>query len=292
MLHNLIHRVMLTLAPDGAGGGSAEGGTPAPANAEETLTDAFKSDASKSAAGADGKKPAVKPDTGETAAGGTQSGSGEAKLAAWTEQLPPEMRTNADTAAKLAKFNKVGDMAKAFLELEGKLASGGVPGTDAKPEEVAAFWEKAGRPKTADGYAFARDTENEGAAFAQAAFKANLTSAQAEALFKNLNEAGAKKLQALENDNSHRVKETAAALAAEFGSKYQAKMEMLKRGFAAAGPNVGSLISQAGLAGNPEILKAFIAFGEMTAESGASRGSTAGDPMKSIMEGGTFEYKE
>jgi hypothetical protein len=282
---NLINGVT-RMAPDGTGaGGSADNGGRQAGNAEEQLTDAFKSDA-----GAGNGGPAAEPEKGDKDAGKTQDGG--LKLAAWTEQLPPEMRNNADTAAKLAKFNKVGDMAKAFLELEGKAASGGMPGKDASPEEAASFWEKAGRPKTADGYAFAGDKENEGSAFAQAAFSANLTAAQAEALFKNLNEFGAKKLEVFEREKNSRIKETAAALAAEFGSKYQQKMEFLKRGLAAAGPNVGNLIGQAGLAGNPEIVKAFIAFGEMTAESGASRGGAAGDPMKSIMEGGTFEYKE
>ena len=270
ILQNLISRVKLMFAPDnGAGGGSAEGGTPAPANAEDQLAGAFSS-----AAGADGAKPDAKPNKGDKAAGGTDTGSGDAKLAAWTEQLPPEIRGNPDTAAKLAKYQKVGDMAKAFLDLQAQVDG-----------------EKAGRPKTADEYSFAKNKENEGAAFADAAFKANLTAAQADAMFKSLNEFGAARLAAAQNAQTVQVKETAAALAAEYGSKYEQKMELLTRGLIAAGPNVGRLLSQAGLAGNPEIVKAFISFGEMTAESGAARGGGAGEPIKSVMEGGSFEFK-
>jgi hypothetical protein len=285
MTRNLINGGMLMLAPDGAGSGSAEGGKPAPANAEDSLNNAFTGDA-----GADGKKPADKPASGNTDAGGKKT-EGEAKLAAWCEQLPPEMRGNPDAAAKLAKFQKVGDMAKAFLELEGKAASGGVPGKDATPEETASYWEKAGRPKTADGYSFSKDKENEGSAFADAAFKVNLTAAQADALFANLNTLGAARLEAARQAQAGQMKETAAALNAEYGSKYQEKMELLARGLAAAGPNVGKLLSQAGLAGNPEIIKAFIAFGGMTAESGAARGGGAGESLKSVMEGGSFDFK-
>jgi hypothetical protein len=274
-------------AADNAAVGSAEGGMPAPANAEDSLASAFGG-----AAGADGNKPADKPATGEAAAGGKQPGSGKIELATWCEQLPPEMRTNPDFAAKLAKFGKVGDMAKAFLELEGKAATGGVPGKDATPEEAAAFWEKAGRPKTADGYSFAKDKERDGAAFAEAAFRANLTAAQADAMFKNLNEAGAARMNAVMQEQARQMKDAANALNAEYGSKYAEKMELLTRGLAAAGPNVGNIIRQAGLAGNPEIIKAFIAFGEMTAESGASRGKGAGASLKSVQDGGTFEFKD
>jgi len=287
MLRNLIRGMHMFLAPDGAGSGSTEGGTPAAANVEDQLNNAFTG-----TAGADGRKPADKPNTGDASSGGTKPASGEVKLAAWAEQLPPDMRSNPDTAAKLAKFQKVGDMAKAFLELEGKAVSGGIPGRDATPEEVAAYWEKAGRPKTADGYAFAKDEEHGGSAFAQAAFKSNLTAAQADAMFKNLNELGAERMQAAQQAQAKQMKEAAAVLNAEYGSKYKEKMEFLTRGLAAAGPNVGSLIRQAGLAGNPEIIKAFIAFGEMTAESGAARGTEAGEPIKSILEGGTFDYKQ
>jgi hypothetical protein len=288
-MQNLISRVKLMMAPDGAGGGSAEGGVPAAANAEDSLLNAF-SNTKGADAGAGGGKPEAKPGEGSKAAGGTQTAGG-VKLAAWAEQLPPEMRENPETQAKLAKFGKVGDMAKAFLELESKAAGAVLPGKNAAAEEAAAFWEKAGRPKEAGKYAFAGDKEHGGGEFAEAAFKANLTSAQAEALFKSLGEMGTLRLQAAVQAQQQQAAQTAAALSAEYGSKYEEKIELLKRGLAAAGPNVGSLLSQAGLAGNPEIVKAFIAFGQMTAESGASRGGGAGEPLQSVFEGATFDYK-
>jgi len=270
-----------------AADGSTEGGTPAAANVVDSLTNAFEG-----AAGADGKKPDSKPDTREASKGGTKTESVKAELAAWCEQLPPEIRANPDSAAKLAKYPKVGDMVKAFLELETKAASGSIPGNDATPEDAAAFWEKAGRPKTADGYPFAKDRENEGDVFADLAYKANLTKAQAEALYKSMNELGAAQREAVKKARAQQMKETAAALSEEYGGKYQEKMELLSRGLAIAGPNVGNIIRQAGLSSNPELIKAFIAFGEMTAESGAARGKGAGEPLKSVNEGGTFDFKD
>jgi hypothetical protein len=282
---------MLMLSPDGGSsgtadtaGGSADNGTPAPGNAEDSLKGAFTESAA-------GTKPAAKPE-GDKAAGGTQD-AGTIKLAAWADQLPPELKGTPEQLAKLAKFAKVGDLASAYFALEGTAAASvAFPGTDATPEEVAAFWEKAGKPKTADAYAFAADAEKNGATFARAAFEANLTSDQAAAMFTKLNATGAAKLQAFKAAQDEQIKATSAALAAEYGAKYEEKVELLKRGLAAAGPHVATLLSQAGLAGNPEIVKAFIAFGQMTAESGASRGGQAGAPVQSVFEGGSFDYTQ
>jgi hypothetical protein len=271
-----------------ASNGSADNGAPRPGNAEDSLKAAF---GSAGKAGAAEVKPEVKPATGDAAAGGTGSGGG-IKMAPWAEQLPAELRDNPDRAAKLAKFQKLGDMAKAYLELTERPAGDSIPGADAPPEAAAAFWEKAGKPKTAEGYTFAADTARQGDTFARAAFAANLTAAQADAMFKGLEEIGAKRAQAAREAREQEVKETAAALQKEYGSRYAEKMELLTRGLAAAGPNVAAMLAQAGLGGKAEIVKAFITFGQITAESGGARGGGTGTPLQSVFEGATFDdYK-
>jgi len=283
-MQNLINRVKLFLAPDGAGSGSADNGSQQAGNAE-LLSNAF-------GAGAEGAKPETKPDEGKKdAGGGTGNEPSKNKLAPWAEQLPPEMRDNPETAGKLAKFGKIGEMAKAYLELEGKAAGVVIPGKDAKPEDVAQFWEKAGKPKTANDYSFAKDAESNGATFAQAAFAANLTEAQGAAMLKSLQDIGAANQKAYLEKLQVKQKEAAIALEKEYGSKYKENMEFLTRGLNAAGPNVAKLLAGAGLSGDQEIIKAFIAYGKMTAESGASRGGEAGAAIKSIMDGGSPEFK-
>ena len=245
-------------------------------------------------AGAEGAKPAAKPGDGEQPAGDGKAGGGETgepvKLAPWAEQLPPELRGNAEAARSLAKYAKVGDLAKALLEAEAKLAGGGVPGSDAKPEEVAAYWEKLGKPKTAEGYAFAG--EPNGAPFAQAALEANLTSSQAGALYAGLNELGRRQAEAARDALNRRVAETDAALKREYGGRYAEKMNLFVSGCDAAGPEVRRLLYQSGLGGNPDIVKAFIAYGELNAESAAPRGGGAAQPLKPVNEGGWWTYKE
>jgi hypothetical protein len=118
----------------GEGDGSANAGNPS------GLNDAFGG----AKTGETGKEAGA-------AGGGTGAGSeAQGKLAPWAEQLPPELKGNAAAQATLAKFKKLGDLAGSYLELEKKLSSGtvGIPGKDATPEEVASFWQKAGKPKT------------------------------------------------------------------------------------------------------------------------------------------------
>jgi len=272
-----------------AANGSAEGGKTAAAGNAELLNKAFNQ---TDAAGADGKKPVSKPD-GDNEAGGKGTGSGvKNKLAPWTDQLRQDMRDNPEIAAKFAKFASIPEFAKAYLELEGKSGSAVFPGKDALPETVAEFWEKAGKPKAADGYSFAKDKDSENAAFAAVAFTANLTETQADAMLKGLREIGERNQKAFHERLRRKQVDTVTALEKEYGGLYKENMEYLTRGLTAAGPNVASLLSNAGLAGEMEIIKAFIAYGKMTAESGFTRGVDAGASMKSILEGGSFDYKD
>jgi len=269
--------------------GSSESGTSAAAN-EELLTNAFGINTD---ADTNGKKPVAKPE-GNTAAGGKDTGSEtlKNKLAPWTDQLTQDMRDNPETAAEFAKFAKIPELAKAYLDLKSKAGGVVIPGKGATTEAVAEFWEKAGRPKAAEGYSFAKDKESDGATFAAAAFSANLTEAQARAMYKNMQEIGARNLQGFHDQLKQKLTQTAAELQKEYGSKYKENMEYLTRGLNAAGPNVAKLLANAGLTGEPEIVKAFISYGRMTAESGFTRGDGAGESMKGIIDGGSFEYKD
>jgi hypothetical protein len=224
-------------------------------------------------------KPANEAGNGGDA-GGKQT---EAKAPVWHEQLPPELKGNAG----LAEYQKVGDMAKALLDLKGK-AGVNLPGENASPEELAAFWEKLGRPKEAGAYSFARDKDN--AEIARMAYAANLTEGQAAALFQQLKTFGTARIQEMRQAQTAELADTEQKLKAEFGSRYPEKVEFLKRGLAAAGPQVGAALQNAGIAGNPDIVRAFIRYGELTAESGGARGGSA-DRQKSLMEGGTFNYQ-
>jgi hypothetical protein len=119
---------------------------------------------------------------------------------------------------------------------------------------------------------------------------ANLTEGQAAALFGQLKTFGASRMRETLRAQTAELAETENAFRAEFGVRYPEKVEFLKRGLAAAGGNVGAVLQKAGIAGNPDIVRAFIRYGELTAESGGARGGSA-ERQRSLMEGGTFDYK-
>jgi hypothetical protein len=261
-------------AQAGTGDGSRQAGDPV------SLIDSF--------AGAGGSEPSAKPASGGGAQGESAESAQPAKLAPWAEQLPPEMRGNTDIAQRLAKFNKIGDVVNAFLDLEKKQA-GAVPGTEATPEEVASFWEKAGKPKTAEDYSFAKEPAAKD--FAAAAHGANLTSAQADALYRQLQDLGKQQAQTMQEARKSQILEADAALKKEYGGKFAEKIELFTRGCMAAGPDVKTLLYQSGLGGNVNIIKAFISLGELNAESTAARGGgAAAQPLKSVNEGGWYDY--
>jgi hypothetical protein len=248
-------------------------------------------------AGAEGAKPEAKPGSGDTAVGDGNAGGGDhqpegelPKLAAWAEQLPQELRGNPEAAKSLAKYAKVADVVNALLEAEAKLAGGGIPGTDAKPEDVAAYWEKLGKPKDAGGYSFAKEPGAE--AFANAALGANLTESQAGALYAALNGLGKRQAEAALEELNRQIAGTDAALKKEYGAKYAEKVNLFISGCDAAGPEVRKLLYRAGLGGNPDIIKAFIAYGQLNAESGSPRGGGAAQPLKPVNEGGWWDYKK
>jgi hypothetical protein len=260
------------VAPTTASSSGGDGGQPA-GSPESSLASIM--------AGASETKPGGEAGNGG-AAGGQQ---GEAKAPVWHEQLPPELKGNPG----LAEYPKVGDLAKALLDLKGK-AGVNLPGDKATPEERAAFWEKLGRPKEPDGYSFAKDKEN--AEIARMAHTANLTESQAAALFEQMKAFGTSRMQAMQQAQASELLDTEQKLRTEYGTRYPEKMEFLRRGLAAAGNGVAAVLQKAGIAGNPDIVRAFIRYGEMTAESGGARGGTTAQPLKSVNEGGWYSYKK
>lgn len=240
------------------------------------------------------QKPAEQPtgtaggekDAGSNAAADGR-GASEAKHPAWMAQLG---NVEADKAKKLSKFEKIGDLANNYLELEKKLGSSLVkPGDDASAEEKEAFYRALGKPESADKYSI----EGEDAAmFRKMAYENNLTDAQAKAFYKSLQDVGNNAIAAQKAAFEQQTKDTQAALQKEYGKDYSTKIEMLKRGVAAyGGEKVGAKLQQAGLLGDYDVVKMFILLGEQSAEAG-SPGSSKGkaDGYKSIQDGGVLNF--
>ena len=232
----------------------------------------------------DSAKPDTKPDgnTGDAGQGQSTGDNGkgsEVQHPAWMNQINSELMKDAEKAGKLSKFEKLSDLASAYLEAEGKLGSSIVkPGENASEEERRAFYKALGVPDAADKYSIEGDDAK---MFREMAFKNNLTDEQAKAFYKSLQEVG-------NNALAQQAHDTQAALQKEYGKDYQTKIEMLKRGVATyGGEKMGAKLQQAGLLGDLDVVKMFILLGEQSAEAG-SPGNTKGkaDGYKPFAEGG------
>jgi predicted secreted protein len=217
--------------------------------------------------------------------GGAPQGSGtgnETKLAAWTQQLSKELRENPEYSKGLAGFEKLDDLAKGYLELQNK---SDIPGDKATPEEKAAFWKKLGYPEKPESYAVAKEQGAE--TFIAAAHTAHLTDEQSTALWEAVSEGTARQRAASQQAQVKELAATDAALQKEYGDTYNRALEFFNRGVGSG--EVKNLLMQAGLAGNPQIVKAFIALGEAAQEPGSPKSDALpGQGMKSIFDGGTL----
>ena len=245
--------------------------------------------------GMQGQKPESKPDdnagdNGEGSKGAADGKGGEVQHPAWMNQINSELIKDAEKAGKLSKFEKLSDLASAYLEAEGKLGSSIVkPGENASDEERKAFYKALGVPDAADKYSI----EGEDAKmFREMAYKNNLTDEQAKDFYASLKEVGENAIAQQKAAFDAQARDTQAALQKEYGKDYPTKIEMLKRGVATyGGEKMGAKLQQAGLLGDYDVVKMFILLGEQSAEAG-SPGNTKGKAQgyKSIQEGGTLDF--
>ena len=224
--------------------------------------------------GGNGETPPANPSIAATVTSGDPQtgtnppkagdGTGDGiKLAAWTQQVSKDIRENPELARKLASFEKLDDFTKSYFELEKKT---GVPGKDAKPEDVAAFWKKLGYPDKPEDYRVSKEDKN-ASTFVSAAHAARLTDEQASAMWKLVSDGTKGREAALREAQDREIAATDAALKQELGDKYALAVELFKRGVGKS--KILEDLRQAGLAGKTEIVRAFIALGETTRESGS-----------------------
>ena len=215
-------------------------------------------------------------------------------LPAWAAQLSKKLATDSNSVAKIAAFKNLDEFVQAYLDVSAQAGDTlSIPGKDSAPEEVQAFYERLGKPKEAQGYSFAKNNPD----FARAAFAANLSAGQAEALLQTslaqLDDARKGMQAALAQD----FKATDALLQKEYGDGYEEAIALMQRGLGnnpktgALSP-IGKALVDAGLAGKPEIVRAFIELGRATSEDSSVNGRGGSSRPKSVMEGRGFDYKD
>ena len=212
----------------------------------------------------------------------------------WVQQLSKKLTADPDSAARLSAYKTLDDFVQASIEIaaksEGLLA---IPGKDSDLTAVQAFYERLGKPKEAEGYSFAKNEP----ALAAAAFNANLSASQADAIYRasqaQLDDARKGIQASLVQD----YQATDVLLQKEYGEKYGEALDLMQRGMGnnpsteELSPIAGALV-KAGLAGKPEIVRAFIELGRATSEGSSPRGNMGSSRPESITQGRGFSYKD
>jgi hypothetical protein len=226
----------------------------------------------------------------DPAKGSGKGDAGQIKPPAWTAQISKEITGNPETLKELARFTKLDDLAKAYLNSRNENT---IPAKDATAEETEAFWRKMGKPEKKEGYTIA--VEKEAGELLDAVYEAHLTDTQASALIKALKETGGRRQDALNAKQKEELEATDAVLRREYGDGYQKAVRLFMRGIGNAegkSSPVSAALQAAGLAGKPEIVKAFIALGESMSESESPKGGAAPKGWRSIRDGGGFSYEQ
>lgn len=206
---------------------------------------------------------------GNAGDGGQSGGAHGGQPSDWRGRVKEDIRG----AKSLEKFKDEDGVARGYIELEKKL--GGmvsIPKAEATDEEMGAFYDKLGRPKTPVEYQYNRPDigelkwdEEMLAGFARTAHTAGLNHKQVQKL---LDWYGGTILEA--NKARHTsMRESAEVLKERWGPNF-VRNSVLAQRFATqfAGPRIMEKLEKTGLGNDSDFVELFSRMGELAGESG------------------------
>lgn len=220
---------------------------------------------------------ATNPPEGSNGHGSDQSGAANNQSLGWRAALPADLRD----VPEISAMQKPGDLAKAYLEANAKLAKAIVPpGENARDDEVKAFRSKLGVPENPEGYEIDSAGDSEFAdVFRKAAHKEGLTAKQAKTLHGEIMKASQEILGKAQAAKKAKMEEGHEKLKAEWGEKYEANDIAARRFAALAGADMVDALTENGLIEDPRVLKGLHRFANMISEDKLveGRGSRSAD---------------
>lgn len=215
-------------------------------------------------AAAEGSEAAAKPE-GTPAAAAVKS---------WTDDLG-ELKSH--PAAQ--KFKSPADLLKSYVNLEKTIGKDKIalPGKDAKPEEIKAFFAKLGVPESPDGYKLPDVKLPESAGtinpnvqkeFLAKAHEIGLTPQQVSALYEWQAGSITSALSQKEAAAAESVQKSEAALRKEFGRAYDEKISTAKKVIAAFGDDGMKEVIAGEIGNNPAFVRFLAKIGSSLSESG------------------------
>lgn len=187
--------------------------------------------------------------------------------------------------AKLARFKSHNDLGKSYLELERRLgASVVLPGKDAKPEEVEAFYKRLGRPDSKDGYELDSAFLPDGVTkvdlgeekFKAQAFELGLTKDQAKRLHKWAVDASLEQAKQIRAQMEVKKRDASEALRRRYGLDYDKKLALVGLVNQRFGGDSWIQYLNQGPGNDPQLLEVLIKIGEAISEETLVQGRPPG----------------
>tara|TARA_X000001382_G_scaffold128645_3_gene118811 strand:- start:136 stop:957 length:822 start_codon:yes stop_codon:yes gene_type:complete len=189
------------------------------------------------------------------------------------DSLPEDLRT----APGMLKFKDVPGLAQGYVNLESMVGTDkiGLPQQSWTDSQWSDFYAKTGRPESFDEYSV--DLQNvlsdeDSAAFRQAAFEAGLAPRQVERLTKYLNETSSKVQQGMETTSQEAYDVGIAQLQQEYGQAFDQRVKVSQNAAKTLLGEDGMQMFEAPMADGrllgdyPEIIKMFAVLGEQMGE--------------------------
>ena len=194
---------------------------------------------------------------------------------AWMAQLTKDLQAD----ESLTRFKTIGELGKAYRELEGKLGSSvKIPAQDATAEEWTEFYQKVGRPDDPKGYDLARDPLPKGLnydealteKFLESAHLAGLSTKQAREVYKGIIGFQAERYQAAIADRQRETESTMTELRRTFGGQTDTVLKdvqgFIKKAADTIDPKLMKDIERSGLGNSVAMIKLFHTFAKQTKE--------------------------
>lgn len=199
-----------------------------------------------------------------------QGASGPEAGSDWLGSVSDEIRND----PSMADIQNIEGLAKGYVHAQHMIGSDKVvlPGKDATDEQLSEFYNKLGRPETADGY----ETPTENMAmeidaqlagnFFEEAHRIGLSKTQAAALMRWQAEQGAEMQDEYAQRGERSQAEAVEVLQKEFGDAFDEKLNLARdAALQFGGEELMEVMDSTGLGNHPEVIKAFAKIGRAMA---------------------------
>lgn len=225
-------------------------------------------------------------------AAAAKGGQGDLPERKWMEALSEPLRLHKGLS-KFTDENPIEQLAKSYVELEGKLGkSAAIPEANASEEEWDRFYSRVGRPSKADEYDVPADKVDKEFAvkYRDRAFKTGASKKQASELLQAFIEHSENSVRTAEAAHQRALVDTEQALKKEFGDKYPGKMKAFEVGIKAMFPDKTAK-SLEGFRADADFVKSIIAYGEKFGETEFLHGDPAKRKAQSYEESHSYMEK-